>query len=129
MDDECYIESGYPPLEVMIHSIQHKFFWNTWREKSIEDNDPLTFAMDLSINIGTNTGGLSINLWYSEVNDRNEQMERVRSKAISNSTQSITCKGINHTLTVHTMINTHLLDEKHHMPFTQLRTGGHWTIF
>ncbi|MPC67688.1 hypothetical protein E2C01_061867 [Portunus trituberculatus] len=39
-------QSGYQPLEVMVHSIQRKFFRNMWRESSTHDDDLLTFVMN-----------------------------------------------------------------------------------
>lgn len=127
-NEMCYVELGYPPLKELVRSKQRKFFETIWQQRSNMTDDPLIFAINVTLNERYNTKTFVSDLLFHHKDDIAVAMESLKQNIIlSDSSRKITYKEINPALTRHELYTCrHGVREDHRLSFSRFRLSAHW---
>ena len=127
-NDICFLESGCPPLSVLVKKRQRDFFKSRWEERESMNDDPFAFALNTLQNYRMNTRLYVTDLLQEDPGDIQVGWDELKNR-VFNSTASrrITYRTvINPSLEVHPIyVTKHNVSEHHRTAFTRFRVSAH----
>ena len=82
-NDLCLLEIGCPPLQALVKATQRTFFHKLWRERRDMHNDPLSHAINVTLNSNTSTSRFLFDVIHTNVDDVQESYNSLKTSAIS----------------------------------------------